>query len=123
MANNQNLVSLATRTQQERIEIAKKGNKASTEAKRKKATMISVLEKMLDEVPIKDNEDGLTNRELATLGLIKGAVNGNVNNYRTILELVGELTENQSNEEEHKVIIEVVNNSNLESVMYDENNK
>ena len=88
MANNQNLVSLATRTQQERIEIAKMGNKASTEAKRKKATMVSVLEKMLDEVPIKDNEQGLTNRELATLGLIKGARQGNSKNYEIIQDLM-----------------------------------
>lgn len=104
MANNQNLVSLATRTQQERIKIAKMGNKASTEAKRKKATMISVLEKMLDEVPIKDNEDGLTNRELATLGLIKGARQGYSKNYEIIQDLIGK-KEQLENEEKTIVYI------------------
>lgn len=88
MANNQNLVSLATRSEQERKEIARKGQIASTEAKKKKNTMISVLEKMLDEVPIKDNEEGLTNRELATLGLIKGANQGNPKNYEIIQNLM-----------------------------------
>lgn len=65
-----------------------KGGKASGEARRKKATMISVLEKMLDEVPIKDNEGGLTNRELATLGLIKGARQGFSKNYEIIQDLM-----------------------------------
>ena len=78
MANNQNLVSLATRPQQERIEIARKGQKASTEARRQKATMLSVLDKCLDGVPeniTKEEENalGLTHQELVTLGLIKGA--------------------------------------------------
>ena len=41
MANPQNLVSLTTRTQQERTEIARKGQKASTEVKRRKASIQS----------------------------------------------------------------------------------
>ena len=39
------------------------------------------------------SKNGKTYRELATLGLIKGAMSGNANNYRTILEIVGELTQ------------------------------
>lgn len=99
MANEQNLVSLATRTERERKEIAKKGQKASTEAKRKKATMISVLEKMLDEVPTKDNEGGLTNRELATLGLIKGARQGYSKNYEIIQDLMGKKEQKDSEQD------------------------
>jgi hypothetical protein len=78
----------ARKTREERIESARKAGIASGEAKRKKATMLSVLEKMLDEVPIKDNEGGLTNRELATLGLIKGANQGIAKNYEIIQDLM-----------------------------------
>lgn len=86
--NEENLVSLADRTTEEKRAIGIKGGKASGEARRKKATMISVLEKMLDDVPTKDNEDGLTNRELATLGLIKGARQGYSKNYEIIQDLM-----------------------------------
>lgn len=85
MANNENLVSLATRPQWERTEIARKGQIASTEAKRQKATMLSVLEKVLDE---QDKESGLTHRELATLGLVKGAEQGIAKNYEILQSLI-----------------------------------
>ena len=45
-------------------------------ARRKKATMLDVLEKCLYESPKEDNPNGLTNLELATIGLIKGAKKG-----------------------------------------------
>ena len=85
VANNENLVSFAMRTPRERTEIARKGQIASTKAKREKATMLSVLEKVLDE---KDKESGLTHRELATLGLIKGAEQGNAKNYEILQNLI-----------------------------------
>ena len=59
MANEKNLINFAERTPSELKEISLKGQKASTEAKRKKATMLSVLEKTLDEI-LKDSESGLT---------------------------------------------------------------
>ena len=43
MANEQNLVSLAMRSQRERKEIASKGQKASTEAKRARKTLKETL--------------------------------------------------------------------------------
>lgn len=86
MANNENLVSLADRTTSEKRAIAIKGGKASGEARRQKATMLSVLEKTLDE----KNAKGLTYRELATLGLIKGAASGNARNYEVINMLMSE---------------------------------
>lgn len=70
------------------VEEQSAGGIASGKARREKATMISVLEKMLDEIPIKDNEGGLTNRELATLGLIKGARQGYSKNYEIIQDLM-----------------------------------
>lgn len=75
------------RTAEEQREIARMGGKASGEARREKASMKKMLEMCLNMV----NKEGKSYRELATLGLIKGAMNGNANNYRTILETIGEL--------------------------------
>lgn len=88
VANNQeNLVSLADRTTEEQREIARQGGIASGIARREKATMKATLEMLLDE----KYKNGKTYRELATLGLLKGAINGNAQNYKTILEVLGEL--------------------------------
>lgn len=103
MANNvDNLVSLADRTTEEKRKIAIKGGKASGEARRQKATMRKTLEMLLET----ESKNGKTYKELATLGLLKGAINGNANNYRTILEVLGELTqieEDKRNRELSKV--------------------
>ncbi len=74
------------------VEEASRGGKASGEARRKKATMLSVLESTLDKVPINDktNPNNLSYREMATLGLIKGAVKGNANNYEIISKMMSE---------------------------------
>ena len=98
MANEQNLVSLATRTERERKEIARKGQIASTKAKKEKATMLQMLEKCLDE---KNEKTGKTYKELATLGLIKGAVNGSSKNY----EIIQELMEKKERQEQTENII------------------
>ena len=71
------------RTAEEQQEIARQGGIASGIARREKATMLSTLEKLLDET---NEKTGQTYRELATLGLIKGAVNGSGNNYKIIQE-------------------------------------
>lgn len=63
------------------------GGIASGKARREKATMKATLEMLLNST---DNK-GRTYRELATLGLLKGAISGNAQNYRTILETMGEL--------------------------------
>ena len=101
MANEQNLVSLATRPERERKEIARKGQKASVEAKKQKATMLSTLEKLLDET---NNKSGKTYRELATLGLIKGAVNGSANNYKIIQEA---MEKKEKKEQEQNIFITI----------------
>ena len=84
MANEKNLIPFTERTEKEQREIARMGGKASGEARRKKATMLSVLEKTLDQT----NAKGLTYRELVTLGLIKGATSGNARNYEIIQNLM-----------------------------------
>lgn len=104
MAGTKNLISLATRTQQERKEIALKGQKASTEAKRHKATMRETLRLLLDE---KDSK-GRTYRDLVTIGLLKGAMKGNSNNYRTIVETLGELYTNEQTPKANGVLTELI---------------
>ena len=69
------------------VEEASKGGINSGIARREKATMKATLEMLLNET----YKNGKTYRELATLGLLKGAINGNAQNYRTILETLGEL--------------------------------
>lgn len=82
-----------SRTTEEQREIARKGGIASGKARKEKATMKKTLEMLLDS----KNKKGITYRELATLGLIQGAVKGNAQNYKTILELLGELNPENAN--------------------------
>lgn len=73
------------------VEEARKGGKKSGESRRKKKTMLEVLDKTLDVVPKNDkNKDGLSYQEMVTLGLIKGAVNGSSKNYELIYNLMEE---------------------------------
>lgn len=90
MANREdNLIPFTSeQSREEAVKNGRKGGIASGKARRKKATMKVTLEKILDE---KYKNTGMTYRDMATLGLIKGAVKGNASNYRTILETLGEL--------------------------------
>lgn len=143
MANPQNLVSLATRSQQERTEIARKGQKATTEIRRKKASIRDSLNKILtsgfklpeevNDVDIdkwvkKLNSIGVDtkNMELTDLincGQILSAIGGNANNYRVLLEANGEniIEQEEINHPKVKKIQEIVDNSDLEGVIYEEN--
>lgn len=89
MANKgqENLIPFTERTEEEQREIARQGGIRSGEVRREKATMKATLEMLLDE----KYKNGKTYRELATLGLLKGAINGNAQNYKAILETLGEL--------------------------------
>ena len=101
MGRYDGLIPFSELSPSERTEISRKGQKASTEAKKRNKTMKEVLAKMLDDVN-PGSKTGLTNRELATLGLIKGATKGNCKNYQMIMEMTGEL--NKTQEEETKMI-------------------
>lgn len=120
MANTENLISLADRTTEEKRAIGIKGGIASGKARREKKTMKETLKEMLEEVAdIEGNTKGLTYRQLATLGLIKGSILGNSANYKTIMETIGELEgETQSTP---TVKIEISDNSKLEGVLYEAN--
>ena len=113
MANEQNLKPI--RNKKEARELGQKGGIASGIARKEKATMKKTLEMLLDET---NKKSGKSYKELVTLGLIKGAINGKADNYKTIMETIGEL-----NGSEIKVTpeinINVVNNEDLEKVMYD----
>lgn len=79
----------------------RKGGIASGEARRKKATMLQTLEQCLD---AKNEKTGKTYKELATLGLIKGAVNGSSRNY----EIIQQLMEKQEiKEQQNNIIVEI----------------
>lgn len=111
MANEQNLRPSEYKLSQEE---AKRGGIRSGEVRREKATMKKTLEMLLNE----KNKKGITYRELTTLGLIKGAVDGKAENYKTIVQLLGELQE-QTNETP-SLNINIIDNSNLEKALYEE---
>lgn len=98
MANKlDNLIPFTSEQDREQAKInGKKGGIASGEARRKKATMLQTLEKMLDET-YKDT--GKTYKELATLGLIKGAINGSSKNYEIISSLMADKEQKEENSE------------------------
>lgn len=86
MANEQNLIPFNKMTESEQRAIASKGGKASGEARKRKNSMLADLENILNS----KNNSGKTYQELATLGLIKGAVNGSSKNYELIYNLMSE---------------------------------
>lgn len=105
------------KTGEEQVEIARKGGIASGEARRQKATFRKTLESILDE----KGKNGKTYREMIMLGQIKGAIDGKAENFKTLLALTGELQDSVS--ETPSIEIKVVDNSNLEKVLYDEDGK
>lgn len=124
MANkgHENLIPMSERTKEEVREIATKGGINSGESRRLKKTMREVLQAMLEDIPIdEENKDKLTNQQLATLGLLKGARQGNATNYRTILETLGELVDGETSAATPTLKVELVDNSNLEKTLYEAN--
>lgn len=119
MANKgqENLIPFTERTKEEQREIARQGGIASGIVRKEKATMKKVLELLLDE----KTKKGKTYRELSTLGLIKGAVNGKAENYKLICQLLGELDETEQEVNTPTVNINIVDNTNLEKALYEDN--
>ena len=83
------------------VEEASKGGKASGEARRKKRTMLDTLENLLDETNPKANK---TYKELVTLGLVKGAINGSSKNYEIIQSL---MEKKEKKDEENNIMITI----------------
>ena len=99
MANEQNLKPV--RSEEEARELGRKGGIKSGEARREKATMLSTLEKLLDET---NQKTGKTYKELATLGLIQGAAKGYGTNYKIIQEL---MEKKEKKDEESNIIVQI----------------
>lgn len=114
MAGVENLKPVQSK--EEARELGRKGGIASGKARREKKTMRETLEMLLE----METKSGRTNREEITIGLINGAKKGNATNYRTVLETLGELLP-QENTTTPIVEINIVDNSNLEKIMYEEN--
>ena len=114
----EDLIPLNERTKEEQKKIARMGGIASGKARQEKATFKKTLEMLLDE----KNSKGKTYRELITLGQIKSAIDGKADNFKTILALLGEINSEET-KETPSVTINVVDNSNLEKVMYESEEK
>lgn len=95
------------------LEEQKAGGIASGKARRERATMRKTLEMLLES----KNSKGITYKELSTLGLIKGAINGKAENYKTMVELLGEL--NPEVKITPEININVVDNEELEKALYE----
>lgn len=132
MANNTNLVSLATRSQHERTEIAKKGAEASNKVQKEKRTFKKAIEWLANsDIKLKGGSvydtlkgmgidvDTLNPTQLATIGLWYGAVQGNATNYKTLMEGNNEVESENSVNPTFKV--EIIDNSNLEKQLYEAN--
>ena len=83
MANNQNLEGKGfdSRTTEEQREIARKGGKASGEARRKRKTLREELLALLS--------DGDTQNRVS-VALIEAALDGNVKAFETLRDTIGE---------------------------------
>lgn len=113
MANEQNLRPGEYKLT---LEEQKKGGIASGKARREKKTLKQTLEMFLE----METKEGGTYKDLVTLGLLKGAINGNSTNYRAIAEMIGEIT-GESVASTPTLKIEVVDNGTLEKTLYETN--
>lgn len=117
MANNEgNLIPNSERTEEERKEIARKGGIASGKARNRRKEQIDILKRLLEE----PTKNGKTYGENITLGLIKGAMQGKAENYKTIMDYIDDAVNSTGTP---NVEIKIVDNSNLEKAMYDSNDK
>ena len=114
--SQENLITLRDRSPEERARIVKMGNIAGNEAKREKKRMREALAEILQ---MKRKGGELTYQEEAILGLIEGATEGKAENFKVILETLGELKAEES-KTTPDVQINIIDNSNLEKTLYEE---
>ena len=120
MAKEDNLIPFNKMSQSKRSEIARKGAIASNKVQKEKKTFKMALKELLEEEVMKDGKPtGKTYQDLVNIGLVKGAMKGNAINYKTILETIGELESEKTEVSVPTIKLEVIDNSNLESVLYD----
>ncbi len=137
MANpNGNIENLnPVRSEEEARILGQKGGIASGEARRNKKTFTNAVKWLANaDIKITDGKiketleangistKGLDTTQLATLGLWLGAVYGNAQNFKTLMETNGENIEEENTympEIEH--LGEIVDNSHLEKELYEAN--
>jgi len=112
-------------------EITSKGGIASGKARREKASLKKSIKWLLEESDIRITKgpiyeeylkqgidiSKLTPAQLATIGLWAGAVASKQENYKTLMEANEEKAEHAETPE---VNINIIDNSNLEKVLYEE---
>ena len=121
MAKEDNLIPFNKRTEEEQRQIAIMGGRASGKTRQlKKSFKLALMELLEKEVKDKNGvPTGKTYQDLMNIGIVKGAMKGNAINYKTILETIGELESEKTEVSVPTIKLEVVDNSNLESVLYD----
>ena len=120
MTKEDNLIPFNKMSQSKRSEIARKGAIASNKVQKEKKTFKMALKELLEEEVMKDGKPtGKTYQDLVNIGLVKGAMKGNAINYKTILETIGELEAEKTEVSVPTIKLEVVDNSDLERVLYD----
>ena len=114
------------------LEEQKMGGIASGKVRKEKATFKKAIKWLLEDSNITINKGSLyesfkksgidisklNTTQLATLGLWSGAVQGNATNYKTLMEANEEI---QTETETPNININIVDNSNLEKIMYEDN--
>ena len=132
------LIPMNKRTEEEQKKITTMGGIASGKARQKKALLRESLQAMLNNNINLNNTSNeaiqqvrdrlkllgldtskLSVNDLVNAGLILGAVFGNANNYRTILETTGQTVEQET--ATPTLSINIVDNSNLEKTLYEAN--
>lgn len=131
MANEQNLIPNSERSPEELREQTRKGGIRSGEVRREKATFKNAIKWLIEsDIKITDGNihkafknsgidiSKLKPTQVATIGLWYGAVQGNATNYKTLMEANNEIDTTIT--ETPSVTVNIVDNSDLEKVMYDE---
>jgi hypothetical protein len=131
VAKEDNLIPFTEMSPSRHSELSRKGQKASAIAKREKASLKKSIKWLLEESDIRITKgpiyeeylkqgidiSKLTPAQLATIGLWAGAVASKQENYKTLMEANEEKIENAETPE---VNINIIDNSNLEKVLYEE---
>ena len=120
MKHNQNLIPVTQRTEQERLEISRKGGKASGEARRKKANLRKTLDKLLtmnvsdERLKKKLEEMGLyaDNQTLLCVVMLEKAIKGIVRSAEWISNIIGAYEKDDLDIQEQKERIKFLRHQN-----------
>ena len=117
--NDENLVSLATRSQREKKEIARKGQIAATKKRKEQKTMREMM-KMLLGLSVNDsnkaklqsmgvaNEEDQTNKCMVAVGLMRRAMTGDPRAVEVLCGIAGDIFTIDKNEQEESEIEQTI---------------